>query len=231
MRFSVRKKRKVSHWVVAGILLLIVAGTVMGLIEVHLKPTMLAIAETQATMIATQVVNGVINDRSTFNIDSEKLVQVRLDNKGRVAFIQPNTIEFNRLAAETTIKVQDALQEVTEEKISIPLGQVFGSQILASMGPRLTITVIPMGTVQIQVIDRFEQAGINQTRHMVYLMATTQVRIVVPLASKSVSVHTQVPIAEYVVVGDVPGTYVQIPSLFNNDAGKNEEDKKDVDIR
>ncbi len=74
-----------------------------------------------------------------------------------------------------------------------------------------------MGTVQVQVVDKFEQAGINQTRHMVYLVATTQIRIVVPLVSKSVSVNTQVPVAEYVVVGEVPSTYVQFPYPLPNE--------------
>ncbi|MDU2065800.1 MAG: sporulation protein YunB [Sporomusaceae bacterium] len=219
MRFSLARRKRISSIPAVIFILLILSGATVGLIEVHLKPTLLAIAEAKATMIATQVINGVINDRTSLNIDPQNLVQVHLDNKGRVALIQPNTIEFNRLAADTTIKVQDALQKITEEKISIPIGQVLGSQLLASMGPKITVIVIPMGTVQVQVVDKFEQAGINQTRHMVYLMTTTQVRIVVPLVSKSVSVNTQVPIAEYVVVGDVPGTYVQIPLPMLSEAG------------
>ena len=52
---------------------------------------------------------------------------------------------------------------------------------------------------------------------MVYLLTTTQVRIVIPLVSKSVDVTTQVPIAEYVVVGEVPGTYVQFPFPLSNE--------------
>ena len=125
-------------------------------------------------------------------------------------------MEFNKIAADTTIKVQNILRDIGEEKINIPIGQVLGSQLLASVGPNITITVIPVGTVQVKVIDKFEQAGINQTRHMVYLIATTQIRIVVPLVSKSVSVNTQVPIAEYVVVGEVPSTYIQFPFPLPN---------------
>jgi sporulation protein YunB len=217
MRFSIGRRKGVSHLTIVITALIVLTGAVLGLIEIHLKPTLLTIAETKATLIATQVINNVINDRASLNIDAQNLVQVRLDNKGRVALIQPNTMEFNRLAADTTIKVQDALQEITEEQISIPIGQVLGSQLLASMGPKIVVTVIPMGTVQVQVVDKFEQAGINQTRHMVYLVATTQIRIVVPLVSKSVSVNTQVPIAEYVVVGEVPSTYVQFPYPLPNE--------------
>lgn len=193
------------------------------MMETHLKPTLLAIAETKATFIATQSINQVISDRVNLNIDPQTLMNVTLDSRGRVVLIQPNTMEFNKIAADTTIKVQDKLKEISEEQINIPMGQIFGSQLLASMGPNITVTVIPVGTVQVKVIDKFEQAGINQTRHMIYLIATTQIRIVVPLVSKSISVDTQMPIAEYVVVGDVPNTYVQFPFPFPNNLSENEQ--------
>ena len=184
--------------------------------EIHLKPTLLAIAEAKATFLATQSINNVINESVNLGIDPQRLVNVTLDSRGRVVLIQPNTMEFNKIAADTTIKVQNALKEIREEKINIPIGQILGSQLLASVGPNITVTVIPIGTVQVKVIDKFEQAGINQTRHMIYLIATTEIRIVVPLVSKSVSVNTQVPIAEYVVVGEVPSTYMQFPFPLQN---------------
>jgi len=224
MRFSVRRKSRVSSIAVILFLLLILTSYMLWIMEIHLKPTLLAIAEARATLIATQAINTVINDKVSQSIDPQVLVTVKVDSRGRVVLIQPNTMEFNKLAADTTIKVQEALKEIADEKISIPIGQVLGSQFLASMGPKITVTIIPIGTVQVKVIDKFEQAGINQTRHMVYLVATTQVKIVVPLVSKSVSVNTQVPIAEYVVVGEVPSTYVQFPFPLPNElSGINSE--------
>jgi sporulation protein YunB len=210
MRFSVGKRRRISRTLLISILFG-VAVYGFWIVESHLKPTLLAIGEARATVIATQAINNVINEQVSQQIDPQSLVNIKLDNRGRVVFIQPNTLEFNRLAADTTIKVQDALRIITEEKIFIPIGQVLGSQLLASLGPKIVVTIIPVGTVQVKVVDKFEQAGINQTRHMVYLFATTSIRIVVPLVSSTVSVHTQVPIAEYVVVGEVPSTYVQFP--------------------
>jgi sporulation protein YunB len=199
-----------------AIVVCIIFVTGFWMVEAHLKPTLLVIAETKATFIATQSINQVINDRVNLDINPQTLMNVTLDSRGRVVLIQPNTMEFNRIAADTTIKVQDILKGIGEEKIEIPMGQILGSQLLASIGPNITVTVIPIGTVQVKVIDKFEQAGINQTRHMIYLIATTQIRIVVPLVSKSISVDTQMPIAEYVVVGDVPSTYVQFPFPLPN---------------
>jgi len=216
MRFDVGNKRKIPSLTALFAILFIIFAATFWMMETHLKPTLLAIAEAKATLIATQSINSVINESVNLSIDPQKLVNITLDNRGRVVLIQPNTMEFNKIAADTTIKVQNILRDIGEEKIQIPMGQILGSQILASVGPNITVTVIPVGTVQVQVIDKFEQAGINQTRHMVYLIATTQIRIVVPLVSKSVSVNTQVPIAEYVVVGEVPSTYMQFPFPLTN---------------
>ncbi|BBB92853.1 MAG TPA: sporulation protein YunB [Methylomusa anaerophila] len=218
MRFSVRKRRTIP---LIPLIIILISGILVFFFwraETHLKPTLMAIAETRATLIATQSINDVINDKVSVSIDPKTLVNVSVDEHGRVVLIQPNTMEFNKLAADTTIKVQESLKNIAEEKIRIPIGQVLGSQLLASMGPKITVTIIPIGTVQVKVVDKFEQAGINQTRHMVYLLATTEIRIVVPLVSKSVSVNTQVPIAEYVVVGEVPNTYVQFPFPFESDS-------------
>lgn len=211
MRFSVKRRRGIPALVLFMIMLGTIGTILFWLTEIHLKPTILTIAEARATFIATQAVNKVINEKVSHTIDPQILVHVKFDSNGKVVLIQPNTMEFNKLAADTTIKVQDALRSISEEKIYIPIGQVFGSQLLASYGPKITVTVLPIGTVQVTVVDKFEQAGINQTRHMIYLVATTQVRIVVPLVSKSVEVQTQVPVAEYVIVGEVPNTYVQFP--------------------
>ena len=231
MRFSVRRRRTIPLFPIALIIAVIVMVFFFWKAETHLKPTLMAIAEARATLIATQAINNVINNRVSLTIDPKTLLNVTLDERGRVVLIQPNTMEFNRLGADTTIKVQEALKEITEEKIRIPIGQVLGSQFLASMGPKITVTIIPVGTVQVKVIDKFEQAGINQTRHMVYLVATTQVRIVVPLVSQSVRVNTQVPIAEYVIVGEVPNTYVQFPFPLEGSTPNGDTDNGNAGIK
>lgn len=219
MRFSVRRKRLIPKLWLLALLAVFLSVYAFWIVESNLKPTLLTIAEARATLIATQTINNVINEKISTVIDPQSLITVRVDDHGKVVLIQPNAMEFNKLAADTTIKVQDGLRAIADEKIYIPIGQVVGSQLIASWGPNIVVTIIPVGTVQVTVVDKFEQAGINQTRHMVYLMATTTVRIVIPLVSKSVSVNTQVPITEYVVVGEVPNTYVQFPFPFPNELG------------
>lgn len=211
MRFSIRKRRRFPTVTVGIMTVVCLFFYGLWFMELHLKPSLMAIAEARATAIATEAIYQVVEEKVQHDIDPKTLLNVQLDHQGKVVFVQPNTMEFNRLSADVTLQVQEVLKKLSQEQIRIPLGQVMGNQFLASMGPDITVTVIPVGTIKMQVIDKFEQAGINQTKHMVYLLAKTEVQIVVPLVSKSVSVETQVPVSEYVVVGDVPDTFVQMP--------------------
>lgn len=217
MRFYTKRRRQFTSKALCTFIVLFLFIYCFWQVETNIKPTLLTLAETKATVLATQTINRIITDKVTNSTTPGQLVNVHQDNRGRVVLIQPNAMAFNRLAAETTLEVQEELKKITEQRIEIPMGQIFGSQIFASYGPKIVVTIVPVGTVEIKVLDKFEQAGINQTRHLVYLAATTKMRIVVPLVSKAVNVNTQVPIAEFIVVGDVPSTYLQLPFQMNDD--------------
>ncbi|MGQ9512790.1 sporulation protein YunB [Thermodesulfitimonas sp.] len=93
------------------------------------------------------------------------------------------------------------------------MGQVLGSQILANYGPRIKVRIVPVGAVKVEMLEKFEAAGINQTRHRFFLHLDTSVRIVIPLQKKDVRVNTEIPLVENVIVGTVPSTYVSVPGL------------------
>ncbi|MDR1701536.1 MAG: sporulation protein YunB [Sporomusaceae bacterium] len=196
-------------------LILTLAAFIFWQVEANLKPTLMTIAETKAKAVATETINNIITKEISAMIDPKTLVSINLDDRGRVVFIQPNTLELNRLSANAAVKIQNALKEMGAQKIFIPLGQISGSQIFAAAGPRIPITIIPMGTVEVKVVDTFEHAGINQTRHMIYLAVLARVRIIIPLVSKSVEINSQIPAAEYIIVGEVPNTYLQLPFSAN----------------
>lgn len=226
MRFTLHKKHTIPLTLWLGIGLIFLFAYALWFMEQHLKPALISIAEARATQIATQSINDVIYEKVSGDINSESLVMVKLDQQGRVVFIQPNTVEMNKLSSDATLRIQAVLKNLSEEKIDIPLGQAFGNPLFAALGPRVSVTVIPIGTIEVKFLDKFEQAGINQTKHRIFLSATARVNIVVPLVSKEVIVNTQIPVTEYVVVGDVPSTYVQIPMAAEEQESKRINDTK-----
>lgn len=196
----------------ALLLLIITVGFVI--VDYRLKPTLIKIAETRANMIATNLVNRAIHEKVARTMRYEDLYTIRQDNRGKIVMMQPNTGEINRLAAEATISIGESLKNISEERIRIPLGQALGSTLLASMGPWISVRIVPVGTIAVNVTDRFEQAGINQTRHKLYLDVNVGIRVVVPTVSQNVNVNVKLPLTEGIILGEVPQVYLGLSELF-----------------
>lgn len=176
-------------------------------IDARLKPTIAAYAEAKVRSAVTNAVNKAISEKVAKSIKYENLMSIKTDSRGKVALIQPNTGEINRLSSITVMEVQKYLKSLTYQRFDIPLGQILNSQLLASAGPRIKVAVMPIGSVSASVSDEFQQAGINQTRHRIYLSVNANVRIVVPLVRSSIQVSSKVPLTEAVIMGEVPQVY------------------------
>ncbi|MDD4797901.1 MAG: sporulation protein YunB, partial [Eubacteriales bacterium] len=92
----------------------------------------------------------------------------------------------------------------------IPIGSVLGSQLLSGRGPLIYVRIIPVGSVITIFNTEFENAGINQTRYRIIMNADTSVRIVMPGGGQKVEISAEIPVAEAIIVGDVPGSFVQV---------------------
>lgn len=206
--------------VVVVIILALIVVVPFGIVESNLKPTILAVAKAYAEQIAVQAIQNAVNEKVAKSVEYKDLIFIRTDDRGRVVLMQANTIKINSLAADTTLEIQKSLAKLEGKVIPIPLGQVFKSQLLAAYGPKINVTLVPIGTVKVKVIDNFQQAGINQTRHCLFLNVTGKVKIVIPLVSDDVEVATQIPIAETIIVGEVPQTFLNV------DLGKGQIDSQ-----
>lgn len=210
MRFNLWWKRYKALMIFFMVLisLLFLLTRLIFVIDQHLKPTLAKIAEAKTKAVATNLVNDTIHKEIVEHIRYEELVEIKTDQSGRVVMMQPNTREINKLATKMTTKIQQALKEMEKQEIKIPLAQVFNNQFLSGIGPWIRVQVYPMGTVDSEIIDRFQEAGINQTRHMIYLRTIAQIRIVVPLVTAELKIPSEMLIAETIIVGDVPRFYM-----------------------
>ena len=90
-----------------------------------------------------------------------------------------------------------------------------GSKLFANLGPNFKVFIIPLSSIVVDFYSEFEQAGINQTIHRIYMEINAKVQVVIPLSNKTVEITSNVPIAETVIVGEVPKTYINIPDINN----------------
>ncbi len=194
------------------LVLLISVAIVVFLIEHNLQDTILTVANTKVSQAATERIAQTVV-ASLGDINYRDLIYTVQDKQGRIVLMQANTIKLSKIAAETTLVLQQKLKEMGTQRFNLPLGQALGSKILASYGPLVKIAVVPLGTVQVKVQDEFAAAGINQTKHRLLLNIESRVKVVIPLASSEVTVATIVPITETVIVGEVPNTYLKFESV------------------
>ncbi|WP_026486160.1 sporulation protein YunB [Caldanaerobius polysaccharolyticus] len=177
------------------------------IIDKKIEPIVLALSEAQARILAVKSIDSAIYKNIVRDIDYSDLVYVRTDKDGKIAMVQSNVVEMNKIAAETSLEVQHQLDQIKSQKVYVPLGSLLSNQIFANFGPRLPVGILPVGTVEVNFRTQFDKAGINQTRHRIFLVVDGKIQIVAPLSSKIINVSTEVPIAENIIIGDVPNSY------------------------
>jgi sporulation protein YunB len=203
-------RRRSKNHLIFGLVLLILTLASFLITERNIRPTLLALAEAKAKILAIQAINSAVNQEIVETVKYQDLIGIHKDTRGRIVLIQPNTVEISRLAAKTTAFVQAKLEALKDQDIALPLGQVFGSALLANMGPRIRVSVVPLGTVNVTLSSDFKEAGINQTLHQLFLDIEADVQVVIPLVRSTTQVHTIVPLAQTVIVGEVPEQYWQL---------------------
>ena len=170
----------------------------------------------RARLIAAQIVNKKTKE-SIENIDYNDLITIIRDNDGNITMVKANVISINRISAVLTIDIQEALENKEQTLIKIPLGSIFGNQILSNFGPNIAIKINPTGLVTTDFRSEFIEAGINQTIHRIYLYTVCKVNIVTPLKTITNEITNEVMVAESVIVGPVPSSYYNLEGLQQGD--------------
>lgn len=200
------KRKRFIVWIIALIMLNIY---LYRFIDKNIKPTVTAISEIKARSVTTQAINDTIKMKIKRDINYNDLIFVKYDNEGKVTLMQANTILMNSIAAEVAIEVQEQLKQISKAKIKVPLSNAFDTQLITL--PSIGIEIIPQGAVAVDFATEFESSGINQTRHRIYIIVVTDIKMIVPLVSENLRITTNIPIAETIIVGDVPEQYINVP--------------------
>ena len=202
--------KKKCSWLRWGILLLLVLTILFLLVEQNLSQTLLDMAYATAHSIALETVNRAAQQVAGEGIAYGELMDVTTDAQGRVTMLRANTMRMNQMATETAILAQEQLNSIENQMVDVPLGAALGIRFLGGFGPRISVQIVPIGAVSTYFETEFETAGINQTRHKIFLTLETSVSLIVPADSRMVQVTSTVPIAESIIVGQVPDSFVDV---------------------
>lgn len=201
-------KKPARLLVTAAVLLTLLLG--WWYLDGNLTRVILSLADARARSLAVQVLNEAVEETLATGVKYDQLMLVSTGEDGNVRLIQANTAEMNRLASHVTLLAQQKLEQLEQQAISVPLGSALGLPILAGAGPRLQVQILPVGAVMPRFDTEFQTAGINQTRHKIFLTLRATVNLIIPTGSQVVEVVSTIPIAESIIVGEVPESFVDV---------------------
>lgn len=151
--------------------------------------------------IARQIEDG--------SIQYDRIVYFEKDLNGRITALKTNIGEINRLKTDIINIVNSKILALDASDIGIPLGSLLLPEFFSGKGPVIPVHILAIRNSEASFSSNFSQAGINQTLHQLIMQVDVDAAILVLGETSSFSVSSQVVIAETVIVGDVPNTFIQ----------------------
>ena len=190
----------------------------------QMQPILERMAVTRVSNTVNRIVSEAVNESiSSGKLSYDHLISFEKDTEGRVTAVHSNMAAFNQLQAEILDIVLAKIEQVSARALSIPVGSLTGSSLLAGRGPRIQVRMESVGSSSAQFQNQFETAGINQTRHQIILEIDVSISILLPGFTTVTQVSNAVTVAETVIVGSVPESY----TFFQTTQEDYEEDAKD----
>lgn len=207
-RANHRKMRNIKWG--RALALLILLGTFIGL-DLGIRPMVKASAASQTQIAVNRMIQrAVLEVLEEDGLRYQSFVSLQQNLNGETTALTTDTVLINRLQGKLLEKILQTLQQYREVKLELPLGSLSGAQFLAGRGPLVTLRLRPVGLVKTKIINQFDEAGINQTRHRIQLQVTVDMLSLLPGYRISSQAQSNIILAETIIVGLVPDAYTEV---------------------
>ena len=168
------------------------------------------LAQTQVKNTTSDLTNDAIAKQiASGEIQYDRIVFFEKDLEGRITALKTNMSEVNRLKTDILNIINDEILALDHSDIGIPLGSLFFPEVLSGRGPAIPVNILSIRNSDASFVSHFSQAGINQTLHRLNMEVSIDVAVLVLGQTSSFTINSEVVVAETVIVGDVPQTYLQ----------------------
>lgn len=168
------------------------------------------LAQTQVTNATSDLINDAVADQiANGNIAYDRIVYFEKDINGRITALKTNIGEVNTLKTETLNIINDEILESENFDIGIPIGSLVLPEFLSGRGPKIPVQILSVRNSDATFESNFTHAGINQTMHQLNMCVLVDVAVLVLGRTVNFTVSSQVVVAETIIVGDVPDTFLQ----------------------
>lgn len=210
-----RRIRRLLRWLLFAILVLCLAFLML---RSRYRDVIRDLAETQVKNTTSDLTNDAIAKQIAQGvIQYDRIVYFEKDLDGRITALKTNMSEVNRLKTDILNLINDEILALDTSDIGIPLGSLFLPELLSGKGPTIPVHILSIRNSDAVFTSTFSQAGINQTLHQLNMVVSVDVAVLVLGQTSSFTVNSEVVVAETVIVGDVPSTYLQTGGNYESE--------------
>lgn len=173
----------------------------------QLKPVIRTVAEATLTSIVTKQAGNALSETESSTRSYEALVDFQYDQNGSLVAVSTDMDAAGALQSAVTNALTNSLSQLKEKTIQIPAGSLTGIPLLSGKGFSVPVTVESIISVSSDIRSELTEVGINQMLHRMEIVITTDITILVPGGSCAVEVKSIVPLAESLLLGQVPESY------------------------
>ena len=203
-------KRWLCGFLVCLLLTAFVCGAVWLLFRNQYDTVIQELAKTQVINSTSDLINDAVSQQiARGNADYDHIVYFEKDIHGRITALKTNISEVNRLKTDILNIINDSILSQDAGALGVPMGSLFLPELLSGKGPAFPVHILAIRNSDASFESSFTQAGINQTLHQLHMEVVVDVTILVLGQTMCFTVSTNVVIAETVIVGDVPDTFLQ----------------------
>ncbi len=195
-------------WLLFGFF--VVALAAFGFLREKYDRVIRDLAETQIRNSTSDLTNDAIAKQiANGNIAYDRIVYFEKDLDGRITALKTNIGEVNRLKTDILNIINDEILALDSSVLGIPLGSLFLPEFVSGRGPEIPVHILAIRNSDATFVSHFNEAGINQTLHQVTMVVSIDVAVLVLGETTSFTMTSEVVVAETVIVGTVPNTFLQ----------------------
>ena len=167
-------------------------------------------AKTRVVNAASDLIVDAVNEQLESDLDFSRMIYLEKDASGSVTAVQTNVAQMNRLKNRTLDTIGKRMLDIDAQQLSVPVGNLILPELLAGTGPRLPVKIVSFSSSDAEFTSDFEAAGINQTLQRIVMTVRVTLNVLSPAGAERVEVTSDVVVAQAVIVGGVPESYLTI---------------------
>ena len=211
-------RRQLRRIVRLLLVLLLAAVVAFLMLRSRYREVIQELAQTQVKNTTSDLTNDAIAKQIDDGvIQYDRIVYFEKDLDGRITALKTNMSEVNRLKTDILNIINDEILALDTSDIGIPLGSLILPELFSGKGPVIPVHILSIRNSDAVFSSAFSQAGINQTIHKLTMVISVDVAVLVLGETASFTIASEVVVAETVIVGEVPNTFLQTGGRYGSE--------------